>query len=203
MSADKRVIPEHVRMYGVVGDLTVGADDVSNDLPGGGTSRRSARRRRAMLRRQVAARVRHAAIKATQNPKPQAVSASAAGAQSALARALAQAEQWQGDPVDCHGQAVVWRYLSADAKPLDQWATRRRIATDSHFTPFCQPEADEDLWDELDPNHAVMAADLPGVAALEPVIRVLDLPAVLEPLPEEPIVVVQAITERGVVESRQ
>jgi hypothetical protein len=48
-----------------------------------------------------------------------------------------------------------------------------------------------------------MAHDLPRITFLEPGIRVLDLPAVLEVLAEHPVVVAQAVAESGVVEGRQ
>ena len=56
---------------------------------------------------------------------------------------------------------------------------------------------------ESDRHRAVGALDLPREAFLEPGVRMLDLPAVVELLAEHPVVVAQAVAVGGVVESRE
>lgn len=174
MSAHEPVIPEHVQMCAVNGDLTTGADDAANNpaANGDGTlqQRRAEREEKARQRRWTADKVRRAAIKAAQDPRPRPPHASAAGTQSALANVLAQTHS--PTDTDAPADAVVWRYLSADAKPLDQWATGQAIAKHSHFTPFCQPDEDEDLFDldePSDPDHTeAVVLDRPEAPSSEP-----------------------------------
>ena len=139
MRADKPLTMKHVHLCSATGGPISTADDA------------------LAQRRQTAAKVRRAAAEATRHAdlNPQTAHPAAAGAQTALLRALAQS--------DAGREAVVWRYLSRDAKPLDQWASGRTVATHSHFTPFCPPEPEEADCDEID------LADIEQVDASAPV----------------------------------
>jgi hypothetical protein len=102
------------------------------------------KRQRAQKRRQTAAAVRRAAGRATRgvDVSGDTIHAIEAASQSALTRALGQADA----KFQC--SSVVWRYLSADAKPLDDWAASQTVATHAHYTPFCPIEPEEDSIDE-------------------------------------------------------
>ena len=130
--------------------------------------RRSAKRQAALRRREAAAKARRAAAVASRFSAPAHISPGAAGAQCALSTILPKPSPAQDAEQESSDGTVVWRYLSTDAKPVDKWATDRTIATDSHFTPHCQPLTDEQLIAD-DPHHAdydagAMPDDDPAVA---------------------------------------
>ena len=115
--------------------------------------RRSAKRAAALKRREAATKAQRAAAAASRFAAPGHVSPGAAGAQCALSTILPKPKPIRGAEQEPSDGAVVWRYLSTDAKPVDRWATHRTIATDSHFTPHCQPLTDEQLIG-IDKEHA-------------------------------------------------
>ena len=116
--------------------------------------RRIAKREAAVKRRKAAAKARQAAVRASKVGQLGHGSPGGAAAQCALTRILSQAGTQHEDRQKPTDDAVVWRQLSTDAKPLDQWATSKTVATHSHFTPYCQPQTDEELAGEDDPYYA-------------------------------------------------
>lgn len=175
MSADKPLLRHHVPTGVDAGDSAAGVDvhvdalapAVDGNDNGGrddGSSDAAAKPRgatddKAEQRRQAAAKVRDAAIRAAQNPQPHVLHAAAAAAESALARTMAQqeAESDPGGESDAPEEPVVWRHLSTDAKPLDEWATDRSVAKHAHFTPFCRPDEEDDPLPDLRPDRAAHA----------------------------------------------
>lgn len=156
MNVRQASIREQVPMLSVTGDpIRPFGDDAGDDA---GLSKRQ----RAQKRRQIAAAVRRAAGRATRgvDVSGNAIHAVEAASQSALTKALGQPD------AAAQSSSVVWRYLSADAKPLDDWATGQTVATDAHYTPFCPIEPEEDSIDEQELARAdLIDPDLPPSVA--------------------------------------
>ena len=87
----------------------------------------------------------------------------------------------------------------ADDRPVVGRADEGRRNVPDHFEPALLQ-----LEGAIQPDlHGLpRPADLPGVGTAEPVVGVLDLPAVGDLLAEDPVLVPQAVTDRGELERR-